>query len=89
MAAKRNARTGFDREAVMSEESQVAGGRSARPVMDVHDMLAASARLGAYRPRGRSAGPRFAQPQRYDESGFPIPESRDGLTRRVRQLLRG
>jgi hypothetical protein len=73
----------------MSEQREAAGGRSARPVMDVHDMLAASARLGAYQPRGRMAGPRFAQPQRYDESGFPIRQDQAGFTRRVRQLLRG
>jgi hypothetical protein len=88
MAAKRNAGTCFDREAVMGEERQVAAARS-RAVFDVHEMLAASARLGTYQPRGRPAGPSVAHPQRYDESGFPIPQDREGFTRRVRQLLRG
>jgi hypothetical protein len=72
----------------MAEHTQSAGGTSTRPAMTPHEMLAASARLGRYTPRGRPT-PRFAHPQQYDESGFPIPADRAGFAERVRQLLRG
>ena len=73
----------------MSEEIQAGSGTRERPAMTPHEMLAASARLGAYSPRsGRSRAPRFV-PVEYDESGFPIPADRAGFAERVRQLLRG
>jgi hypothetical protein len=73
----------------MNENTQTVGRRRTRPAMTPHEMLAASARLGGYAPKGRHAGPRFVHTQQYDESGFPIPADRAGFARRVRQLLRG
>ena len=74
----------------MSEDTQAVGRTRTRPAMTPHEMLAASARLGSYSPRGRPAAtPRFVHPQQYDESGFPIPADRAGFAERVRQLLRG
>ncbi|MFL5884652.1 MAG: hypothetical protein ACJ77M_06240 [Thermoleophilaceae bacterium] len=74
----------------MSETTEGTGRASTNSVTVAHEMLEASARLGAYEPRGRAmrAG-RSARPIQYDESGFPIPQDRAGFTNRVRQLLRG
>jgi hypothetical protein len=73
----------------MSEDTQVVGRARTRHAMTPHEMLAASARLGGYAPRGRRMAPRLVQAQQYDESGFPLPADRQGFTERVRQLLRG
>jgi hypothetical protein len=74
----------------MAESMQGTGRTSTQPVMTPHEMLAASARLGTYEPRGRpTRRPRFMSPLQYDESGFPIRADRAGFTERVRQLLRG
>jgi hypothetical protein len=88
VAAKQGAGTGITGEAVMAENTQSAGGTRTRLGMTPHDMLAASARLGSYAPRGRAA-PRAVPTQQYDESGFPIRADRASFARRVRQLLRG
>jgi hypothetical protein len=73
----------------MNEQTQAVGGTRTRPAMTPHEMLEASARLGAA-TRGRHPAPRFVHAhQQYDESGFPIPEDRASFARRVRQLLRG
>jgi hypothetical protein len=70
----------------MDDKTRSAG---IRHTMTPHEMLEASARLGA-RPRVRRfAAPISVEPPKYDESGYPIFQSRRSLTSRVRRLLRG
>ena len=51
-------------------------------------MIAAPAHLRDHRDSGPAAST-FAEPQRYDESGFPIPQRRASFAERVRRLLVG
>ena len=71
----------------MGDTMQSAGRHRLTP----HELLDASARLGALEPRDRRfAGSVPAYPPQYDESGYPIRKSRRaGMTERVRRLLRG
>ena len=59
--------------------------------LTAHELLDASARLGALEPRDRRfVGALPSDPPQYDESGYPILERRRaGMTERVRRLLRG